>query len=132
MPFDLDEFLQSARLGRYRAPQPETQPEPVARPKVSPVAIVPAPVSAEPLPPPELGPADAPRLLAELEQAAAMLCGTRISVVSPALAQLGFLVSTAYFVPAMDAEVQAEARAALPAALDDVEDLLEACALIAR
>ena len=32
MSFDLDEFLRGARLGRYRLPGPESQPEPVPRP----------------------------------------------------------------------------------------------------
>lgn len=131
MSFDLDEFLRGARLGRYRLPGPESLPEPVPRP----LATEPAPpLPSEPavlIRDKELGPPDAPRLLAELEQAAAALCGAAFAAVAPGLARAAFLVGVA-FGPGPDAAAQAEARAALPGALDDVEDLLEACALLSR
>jgi hypothetical protein len=126
--FDLDEFLRGARLGRYRLPGPESQPEPVPRALVPEPAPAPAPA---PPPPPALGPADAPRLLAELELASAALCGAGFAAVAPGLARAAFLVGVA-FGTGPDAAAQAEARAALPGALDDVEDLLEACALLSR
>jgi hypothetical protein len=129
MPFDLDEFLQGARLGRYRQPAPETQPEPVPRPPL--VSYEPLPVAAAPEVS-ELTPADAPRLLRELEEQAAALCGAGITAVEPGLLRVRELLDAAFGAGDADPEAQLAAQAALPAALDDVEDLMEACALIAR
>ncbi|MFO0575972.1 MAG: hypothetical protein U1A78_18385 [Polyangia bacterium] len=130
MAFDLDEFLRGARLGRYRLPGPDSQPEPVPRPLAPEITRPPLP--SEPAAAvSELGPPDAPRLLVELEQAAAALCGAAFAAVAPGLARAAFLVGVA-FGPGPDAAAQAEARAELPGALDDVEDLLEACALLSR
>ena len=133
MSFDLDEFLRGARLGRYRLPGPESQPEPVPRP-LAPEPALPLLSSAPAVVVSELGPPDAPRLLAELEQAAAALCGAAFAAVAPGLARAAFLVGVAFGpgADAADAAAQAEARAELPGALDDVEDLLEACALLSR
>lgn len=129
MPFDLDEFLHGARLGRYRQPAPETQPEPVPRPPLS--SYEPLPVSAQPEAV-ELTPADAPRLLRELEEEAAILCGAQITAVAPALARVRALIEAAFGAGPADAEAQLAAQAALTGALDTVEDLMEACALNPR
>lgn len=129
MPFDLDEFLQGARLGRYRQPAPETQPEPVPRPPLA--TYEPLPVSAQ-REVVELTPADAPRLLRELEEEAAILCGAQIVAVAPALSRVRTLIDAAFGAGIADAEAQLAAQAALPRALDDVEELMEACALNPR
>lgn len=129
MPFDLDEFLQGARMGRYRQPVPESQPEPVPRPPLS--TYEPLPVSAQ-LDAAELTPEDAPRLLRELEEEAAVLCGAQITAVVPALARLRALIDAAFGAGPADAEAQLAAQAALAGAMDNVEDLMEACALNPR
>lgn len=129
MPFDLDEFLQGARLGRYRQPAPETQPEPVQRAPL--VTYEPLPVSAQ-HEAVELTPADAPRLLRELEDEAAVLCGAQFIAVAPALARVRALIDVAFGAGIADAEAQVAAQASLAEALDNVEDLMEACALSPR